>query len=198
MCGIRPPIPASDWKMTMTSQFLDRTSSSKFFYVILLFLSSLATAPSFMSVSLLALELWRFSFVRDWPEIQKSEIPPSEFCPISRQVINTKFGTNVSNRMLLNVAKIQGYSFYRFWVIKGKPSGGGGGITPTPTQVRVKALISMQLDSTRKKKWRRTLLQKSVFKVSEKEKLSWMLSKTCSLLKIDGFSDHFLQTFIKC
>ena len=41
------------------------------------------------------------------------------------QVMDTNFGTNVSNRMLLNVAKFQGYSFYRFWVIKGKPTGGG-------------------------------------------------------------------------
>ena len=38
-------------------------------------------------------------------------------------VLDTKFGTNVSNRMLLNAAKFQGYSFYRFWVIKGKPIG---------------------------------------------------------------------------
>ena len=28
--------------------------------------------------------------------------------------------------MLLNAAKFQGYSFYRFRVIKGKPTGGGG------------------------------------------------------------------------
>ena len=41
------------------------------------------------------------------------------------QVIDTKFGTIVSNRMLLNAAKFQGYSFYRFWVIKGKPTGEG-------------------------------------------------------------------------
>ena len=40
-------------------------------------------------------------------------------------VMDTKFGTNVSNRMLLNAANFQGYSFYRFWVIKGKPTGGG-------------------------------------------------------------------------
>ena len=40
--------------------------------------------------------------------------------------MDTKFGTNVSNRMLLNTAKFQGYSFYRFWVIKGKPTGEGG------------------------------------------------------------------------
>ena len=40
------------------------------------------------------------------------------------QVMGTKFGTNVSNRMLLNAAKFQGYSFYRFLVIKRKPTGG--------------------------------------------------------------------------
>ena len=38
----------------------------------------------FMSISLLVLELWPFPFIRDWPEIRKSEICPSEFCPISR------------------------------------------------------------------------------------------------------------------
>ena len=55
------------------------------------------------------------------------------------RVMDTKFGTNVSNRMLLNVAKFQGYSFYRFWVFKGKPTGGGGKITPSShTQIRVK------------------------------------------------------------
>ena len=71
------------WKMTMTSQFSDMTSSSNFFDVVLFLLSSLVTGPSFMSISSLVLELWQFSFIRDWPEIRKSEIPSSEFCPIS-------------------------------------------------------------------------------------------------------------------
>ena len=70
-------------KMTMTSQFSDMTSSLNFFEVVLFLLSSLVTGPSFMSISSLVLELWQFSFIRDWPEIRKSEIPPSEFCPIS-------------------------------------------------------------------------------------------------------------------
>ena len=70
-------------KMTMTSQFSNMTSSSNFFDVVLFLLSSLVTGPSFMSISSLVLELWQFSFIRDWPEIRKSEIPPSEFCPIS-------------------------------------------------------------------------------------------------------------------
>ena len=42
------------------------------------------------------------------------------------QVRNTKFGTNVSNEMLLNAAKCQGYGFYCFWVIKRKPTKGVG------------------------------------------------------------------------
>ena len=41
------------------------------------------------------------------------------------RVMDTKFGTNVYNRMLLNAAKFQGYRFYRFWVIKGNQLGGG-------------------------------------------------------------------------
>ena len=61
-------------KMTMTSQFSNMTSSSNFFDF---------TGPSFMSISWLVLELWQFSFIRDWPEIHKSEIPQYEFCPIS-------------------------------------------------------------------------------------------------------------------
>ena len=55
------------------------------------------------------------------------------------QVMDTKFGTNVSNKLLLNATKFQGYSFYRFWVIEGKPT--AGKITPPPpptTQVRVR------------------------------------------------------------
>ena len=43
------------------------------------------------------------------------------------RVMDTEFGTNVSNRILLNAEKFQGYSFYGFWVIKGKPT-----VTPPP------------------------------------------------------------------
>ena len=40
---------------------------------------------------------------------------------------NTKFGTNVCNKMSLNAAKSQCYSFYLFWVIKEKSTGAAGG-----------------------------------------------------------------------
>ena len=39
-------------------------------------------------------------------------------------VRDTKFGTNVSNKKLLNAAKCQSYSFYHFWIIKGEPTRG--------------------------------------------------------------------------
>ena len=55
----------------------------KFFDVVLFLFSSLVTGQSFMSISSLVLELWRFSFIRNWPEIRKSEIPPSKFRRIS-------------------------------------------------------------------------------------------------------------------
>ena len=46
---------------------------------------------------------------------------------------------NVSNKMLLNAAKCQGYIFYRFSVIKEKPTRGVNLSHPQPTQIRFKA-----------------------------------------------------------
>ena len=48
--------------------------------------------------------------------------------------------------MLLNAAKYHGYTFYRFWIIKWKPTGGrrgGNYLPPTPTliEIRVKRSI---------------------------------------------------------
>ena len=70
-------------KMTMASESVGITLSSIFIGVVLFLLSSLVTDWSFMSVSSLVLELWQLSFIRDWPEIWKSEIPMSKFGPIS-------------------------------------------------------------------------------------------------------------------
>ena len=83
----------------MTSRFSDMTSSSNFFDSVLFLLSSLVTGPGFMSNSWLVLELWQLSFIKDWPEIRKSEIPPSEFRPISRDWV--KLGTPNLARMFL-------------------------------------------------------------------------------------------------
>ena len=49
----------------------------------MLVLLSLVTGPSFMPISWMVMELWKFSLVKDWPEIWKSEIPLPPFFPIS-------------------------------------------------------------------------------------------------------------------
>ena len=51
------------------------------------------------------------------------------------QVRNAKFGANVFNEMVLNATKFKGYSYYRFWVIKSKPTRRK---LPQSTQIRVK------------------------------------------------------------
>ena len=85
MSGIRPPDCsklAKDPKNDNDVTFFWHDVNINFFDDLFL-LSSLVTGPSFISISLLVLESWQFSFIRDWPEIWKLEIPPSEFCPIS-------------------------------------------------------------------------------------------------------------------
>ena len=93
-----------------------------FFDVAVFLLSNLVTGPNFMSLSLLVPELWQFSCIRDWIEIQKLEIHCSEFCTISGYQI----WANVSNELLLNAAKCQGYSFWK------TSSGGEGGEVKLP------------------------------------------------------------------
>ena len=118
------------------------TSSSIFFDGVLFLLLSLVIDPGFLSVSSLVLELSQFSDVRDWPEIRNSEITPIWVVWLNiwrlGQVRDTRFGPNVSYKMLLNVGKCQNHRLYYFWV--NKPTDGGGGkITPCPsTQINVK------------------------------------------------------------
>ena len=76
----------------------------KFFDVVLFLSSSLVTGPSFMSISSLVLDLWQFPFIRDWPEIRKLEIPPSGFCPISRNWGELGI-PNLARTSLLNVTE---------------------------------------------------------------------------------------------
>ena len=49
----------------------------------------------------------QFTLVNDWPEIRKSEIPPSEFCPISGDWVELWIPnvSDVCNEILQNAAK---------------------------------------------------------------------------------------------
>ena len=70
-------------RMTVTYNLPTWRHPKVFFDVAVFLLSGLVTGPSFMAMSLLGMELRQFSFIADWPKIWKSEIPLSEFCPIS-------------------------------------------------------------------------------------------------------------------
>ena len=105
----------------MASQLPNMTTLWNLLDVVVFPSSSLVTDSSFLSVSILILELWQFSFIRDWPKSRKSE---PNFLRL-RQVRDTKFDTIVSNEKLLNAPKCQVCRIYHFWVIKGKTRGEG-------------------------------------------------------------------------
>ena len=110
----------------MTLQFPDMMSSLISFKISIFLLPSLSVGKSLTSISWLLLELWQISFIKDWPEIVKPEIPLSEFCEISGElgVLRITYLAQMSLIKLLHAAKCQSYSFCRFWVIKGKPAVG--------------------------------------------------------------------------
>ena len=125
----------------MTSQFVGMTSSPIFWRRFVSFFKFSYWSKFPVSITTGSRDLIIF-FLRDWPEIRKSEIvcrKSSEFCQILGivRVRDTNCGTDVSNEMLLNISKCQGYSSYRFWVIKRKPTGEDK-ITPPPTRIRLK------------------------------------------------------------
>ena len=131
------------------SQFTDITLSSILFHIVLFCLSSLGTGPSFMSISSLVFELTVFFYKALTRNPEIANIPVWVLPNIWRLglVRDTKFGTDVSNEMLLNAAKCQDYSSYRCWVIKGKPTwkgGGGDKITPHPFHIRVTIEVSCE------------------------------------------------------
>ena len=137
MSGIRPPDcskltknPKNDNDVTISRHDVN----VKFFWRYFVSLVKFSYCSEF-HVNIIAgsgiMNIFFYKGLTGNPEVGNT---PSEFCPIygDWSILNTKFGTNVSNRMLLNATKFQGYSFYRFWVIKRKPTGGGGAKLPHP------------------------------------------------------------------
>ena len=142
-----------------------------------------------MSISSLVLELWKCPFIKDWPEIWKSEKPSSDFCPISAdwwgewRVPN--FGTNFSNKMLLNSPKRRAYSFSGSWVIKGKST--MGKVTPSPNLPRlglrdIQRSMSMLLD-TRFHIWLITTLYYKILQI--------LLGKATTILLQNATEQHY-------
>ena len=101
-----------------------------------------------MSISSLVLELWKlFSFIQDWPEIWKLEIPLSEVWPLSGDW--GKLGIrNLSRVFLIKCYWMLQNAIVTVFTVSellrenhqgGRGRGGGGVITPSSrTQIRVK------------------------------------------------------------
>ena len=119
---------------------------AKIFDLILFFLSSLVTGPSSMSISSLILELWHFSFIRDWQEIRKSEIPPSEFCPISRdwgesEIPNLAQMSLIKCYWMLQNARVTAFTVSELLRENQQGAGGNYPLPPPPTtQIRVNCI----------------------------------------------------------
>ena len=99
----------------------------------LFLLSSLVTGPGSMSISSLVPEFWQFPFIRDWPEIPKSQIPASEFCQISRDggelwILNVIWMSLIECYWMLQNSRVT--TFTVFELLREIQLGGGGKFPP--------------------------------------------------------------------
>ena len=114
-------------KMTMTSQFFVMTSSPIFVWCCFVSLFKFSNWSKF-HVNIITgsgvMTIFFYKGLTRNPEIGST--PVWVLLNIWRlgKVRDTKFGTIVSNKMLLYATKCQRYRFYCFWVIKEKPIGG--------------------------------------------------------------------------
>ena len=95
------------------------------------------------------MKIWFYKRLTTNPEIGNTPAYVLQNIWRLTRVRDTKFGTNVSNEMLLNDAKCQDYSFYCFSVIKGTVEEGGGETTPphTHTHAYTYRLVLMMIVS---------------------------------------------------
>ena len=79
----------------------------------------------------------QFSFIRDWPEIRKSEIPPSGYCPISGDWVKSGIPNLIRMSLIKCYLMLQNSRVTAFTVSEllrenQYKQGGGGKITPPP------------------------------------------------------------------
>ena len=118
---------ASNWlwvgKTTMTSQFVDLTSSLKCWIVYLIKFSYWSKFHVIIMTGSGVMTIFVYKGLTRNLEIRNTHIWVLPNIWRLAWVRDTTFGTDVSNKILLNAAKCQGYGFYRFRVIKEKPKG---------------------------------------------------------------------------
>ena len=127
-------------KMTMPSQFAAITSSS-IFWRCFVSLVKFSYWPKFHVNIITGSGLWHFFSQGIDQKPGNRKYPGQSFVQYLETgwVRDIKLSTDISNEILLNTTKCQGYILDYFWVIKGKPTGVEVKL-PTnlpPTQIRV-------------------------------------------------------------
>ena len=179
----------------MTSQFSDMTSTSNFFDVVFFLLSFLVTDPSFMSILSLVLELWQFSFIRDWLEIRKSEIPTSEFFPIPGDwgelwIRNLAPMSLIECYWMLQNSRVTAFTVFE--LLRENQLWRGVKLLP-PTQIRVKILLWLAFSflfsiyflwqNILNVKRKLCLVDQKLFFVQQYINVSWLVVRIKVLLK---------------
>ena len=123
----------------MTSKFPDTTSSPNIFDVVFVLIVKFSYSSKFHVNIITSSWIMTISFIRN-PEIENTSVWVLPNIWKLGRIRNTKLSTSISNDMLLNTAKFQGYSFYRFWVIKEKPTGGVKLTPPSPPRLELRNL----------------------------------------------------------
>ena len=122
----------------MTTQFVDMTSPSIFFWPCFV---SLVTFSYWSKLHVNIITGSRVMTIYFYKGLTRNPEIGNTLVWVSPNILRfgwanyAKHSTDVSNKMLLNAAKYKGYSFYCSWVIKGKPT--GGKITTSPTQINM-------------------------------------------------------------
>ena len=92
---------------------------------VVVFLLSLFTGSSFMSILLLVLKLWKFLYKRNLTRNWKyTSLNFDQYLGMGATG-DTKFGLNVSNEKLLNATKVSSLHILPFLSYYGKTTGGG-------------------------------------------------------------------------
>ena len=152
-----------------------------FFDIASFLLSRLVTGPIFMSVSSLVLELWQFRFIRDWQEIRKSEIPPSELCSISGywdklRIPNMARASLIKCYWMMQNARVTAFTVSEL-LRKNRLEGGGRGTNPHAPQIKVKCWRGVISNSRVPCKLHIKLKGCYILKSKDSAVFTWLLKK---------------------
>ena len=144
MSGIRPPDCsklAKNPKHDNDVKIFRHDVNVRFFWCCLVSFAKFSYWSKFHVNIITGSGIMTIFFIRDWPEIRKSEIPPSEFFPISRDwdelwIPNLPRMFLIECYLMLQNSRVT--AFFVFELLRENQLGGYNYPPPPPTQIRVK------------------------------------------------------------